>query len=63
VTIATLHHDAIEGNSREASAPSRAKHGSANEDGAAVMPANVLLVDALFVLLVALAAASRWAGR
>jgi hypothetical protein len=63
VTIAVLHHDTIERNSAWRTRSSSAKRGSANEDGGSLMPANVLIVEALFVLLVALAAASRWAGR
>jgi hypothetical protein len=43
---------------------SSAKRDSANKEQATPMPANVRIVEALFVLLVAVAAARRWgAGR
>jgi hypothetical protein len=43
---------------------SSAQRGSANWKRSYAMPANVMLINALFVVLVALAAASRWgAGR
>jgi hypothetical protein len=40
-----------------------AKRDSAYRRERLVMPPNVMIVNALFVVLVALAAAGRWAGR
>jgi hypothetical protein len=42
---------------------SSAKRDSANQGKGFAMPANVMVVNVLFVLLVALAAAGRWGAR
>jgi hypothetical protein len=63
VTIVALRRDTIKGNSLGTEALKQRAALSANKEKGRAMPANVMFVNVLFVVLVALAAAGRRAGR